>query len=97
MPTLPACSKLGHLDLNADGEGAAGGAEQQQAQQEERQRQHEERHAADGGDHDDDTDLAHRLTEIYDRMAEIGAASAESRASKILHGLGFTEAMLVRR
>ncbi len=34
-----------------------------------------------------------RLNEIYERMAQIGAASAESRASKILHGLGFTEAM----
>lgn len=45
---------------------------------------------------EDDGDLAHRLTEIYDRMAEINAASAESRASKILHGLGFTEAMQVR-
>lgn len=28
-------------------------------------------------------------------MAQIGADSAESRASKILHGLGFTEAMQV--
>ncbi|KAK2080085.1 hypothetical protein QBZ16_002481 [Prototheca wickerhamii] len=36
---------------------------------------------------------ADRLTAIYERMAEIGAASAEARASKILHGLGFTEAM----
>ncbi|KAK9820427.1 hypothetical protein WJX72_010224 [[Myrmecia] bisecta] len=34
-----------------------------------------------------------RLTEIYERMQEIGASSAEARASKILHGLGFTEAM----
>jgi len=44
---------------------------------------------------EDDGDLAHRLTQIYDRMAEINAASAESRASKILHGLGFTEVMQV--
>lgn len=44
---------------------------------------------------EDDADLAHRLTQIYDRMAEINAASAESRASKILHGLGFTEVMQV--
>lgn len=43
--------------------------------------------------HEDDEDLAGRLTEVYDRMAEIGGASAEARASKILHGLGFTEAM----
>ena len=40
--------------------------------------------------------MAARLTEIYERMAEIGAASAESRASKILHGLGFTQAMQKR-
>lgn len=33
--------------------------------------------------------------EIYDRMAQIGADSAESRASKILHGLGFTDVMQV--
>lgn len=46
--------------------------------------------------HEDDEDLAGRLTEVYDRMAEIGGASAEARASKILHGLGFTEAMQKR-
>ncbi|EIE25084.1 P-loop containing nucleoside triphosphate hydrolase protein [Coccomyxa subellipsoidea C-169] len=34
-----------------------------------------------------------RLAEIYERLAEMGADSAKSRASKILHGLGFTEAM----
>ncbi len=34
-----------------------------------------------------------RLNEVYERMGQIGAASAESRASKILHGLGFTDAM----
>ena len=85
---VPACRKLGHLDLNgADGNGdaeqrAAAHAEQQQAAA-----------AAAGGE--DDGDMAARLTEIYERMAEIGAASAESRASKILHGLGFTEAMQV--
>ncbi|KAG2501866.1 hypothetical protein HYH03_000364 [Edaphochlamys debaryana] len=41
-------------------------------------------------DHDHAQD---RLNEIYERMAQIGASSAESRASKILHGLGFTDAM----
>ena len=30
-------------------------------------------------------------------MQEIGSSSAEARASKILHGLGFTEAMQRRR
>lgn len=39
---------------------------------------------------------AGRLTEVYDRMAEMGASSAESRASKILHGLGFSESMQKR-
>jgi ATP-binding cassette subfamily F protein 1 len=38
-------------------------------------------------------DLAARLTEIYEKMAEIGGASAEARASKILHGLGFSKVM----
>ena len=42
---------------------------------------------------DEEEDLAQRLTEVYERMAEIGGASAEARASKILHGLGFTEPM----
>ena len=88
-PTCRAlCSKLGHLDLNADG-GAAGGGEQPAA--------NGGAQAAGAEGEEDDTDLAHRLTEIYDRMAEIGGASAESRASKILHGLGFTEAMQVGR
>ncbi|KAL6782065.1 hypothetical protein ACKKBF_B10535 [Auxenochlorella protothecoides x Auxenochlorella symbiontica] len=41
----------------------------------------------------EDGTAADRLNEIYERMAEIGAASAEARASKILHGLGFTEVM----
>lgn len=85
-PTATPCSKLGHLDLNADS-GAGGGAEQRAAAHAEGQ--------AEGQAEGDDVDLAHRLTEIYDRMAELGGASAESRASKILHGLGFTEAMQV--
>ncbi|GIL68036.1 hypothetical protein Vafri_21320 [Volvox africanus] len=46
-------------------------------------------------DFDHDT-AQERLNEVYERMAQIGAASAESRASKILHGLGFTEAMQKR-
>ncbi|KIY94299.1 hypothetical protein MNEG_13664 [Monoraphidium neglectum] len=41
-----------------------------------------------------DADAAsHRLNEVYEAMAERGAATAESRASKILHGLGFTPVM----
>ena len=45
---------------------------------------------------EDDEDLGQRLNEVYERMAEIGGASAEARASKILHGLGFTEEMQKR-
>jgi ATP-binding cassette subfamily F protein 1 len=44
----------------------------------------------------DEGDLAGRLTEIYEKMAEIGGASAEARASKILHGLGFSKDMQAR-
>eukprot|EP00775_Hariotina_reticulata_P013703 gene13703-13825_t len=49
--------------------------------------------------HEDEFDMdeaSHRLNEIYERMQEIGAATAESRASKILHGLGFTPSMQKR-
>ena len=82
----PASRKLGSLDLGADG--AAGGTEQQpQAPQQQQQRE--------GEAGEEDGELAARLTEVYERMAEIGGASAESRASKILHGLGFTEVMQV--
>jgi ATP-binding cassette subfamily F protein 1 len=41
-------------------------------------------------------DPAARLNEVYERMNELGASTAEARASKILHGLGFTEAMQKR-
>lgn len=37
--------------------------------------------------------MGDRLNAIYERIAEIGGASAEARASKILHGLGFTDIM----
>jgi ATP-binding cassette, subfamily F, member 1 len=37
-----------------------------------------------------------RLAEIYDRLEDKAAGSAEARASKILHGLGFTQAMQAR-
>mmetsp|Transcript_15569 Transcript_15569/g.39674 ORF Transcript_15569/g.39674 Transcript_15569/m.39674 type:complete len:705 (-) Transcript_15569:41-2155(-) len=44
-------------------------------------------------DTDEDAKIQSRLTEIYDRMSAIGASAAEARASKILHGLGFTKKM----
>ena len=37
-----------------------------------------------------------RLAEVYDRLEDKAAGSAEARASKILHGLGFTQAMQAR-
>ena len=37
-----------------------------------------------------------RLNEVYDRMGVISGSTAESRASKILHGLGFSEKMQKR-
>jgi ATPase subunit of ABC transporter with duplicated ATPase domains len=44
-------------------------------------------------DHDADQE---RLNEVYERMAQISGSTAEARASKILHGLGFTESMQKR-
>ena len=37
------------------------------------------------------------VMQVYERMQEINAASAEARASKILHGLGFTKVMQARQ
>ncbi len=37
-----------------------------------------------------------RLNEVYERMSVIAGSTAESRASKILHGLGFTDKMQKR-
>ncbi len=45
-------------------------------------------------DPDFDMDVSQaRLNEVYERMSQIAGATAESRASKILHGLGFTDVM----
>ncbi|GAB4823496.1 hypothetical protein N2152v2_010542 [Parachlorella kessleri] len=77
--------KLHGMDLNGDAPAAAA-AEPEDG----------EPASGEGHPKDDDEDLADRLTHIYDRMQEIGGASAEARASKILHGLGFTEAMQKR-
>lgn len=37
-----------------------------------------------------------RLGEVYDQLSQIGAAAAESKARRILFGLGFTEEMQIR-
>ena len=42
----------------------------------------------DGGENADET--LERLTQVYERLEELDAATAETRASKILSGLGFT-------
>lgn len=47
-------------------------------------------------DEEEEAAAADRLTTIYERMKEIGAESADARASKILAGLGFDTAMQVR-
>ena len=52
---------------------------------------------AKAGDGDDDADeVAARLGDVYQRLAEHGSGGAEARAAKILAGLGFSEAMQKR-
>lgn len=56
-----------------------------------------------GGDAADDDDSAGvaedeaKLSEIYGRLGQIGAASAEARAATILSGLGFSTEVQVRK
>merc|ERR1719506_3519274 len=40
---------------------------------------------------EDQAELMDRLTQVYERLDEMDAATAETRASKILTGLGFTK------
>jgi len=51
--------------------------------------------AAGGGDDEQLTpdEAADRLAEVYDKMAALDSSKADSRARKILHGLGFTPKM----
>ena len=50
--------------------------------------------ASTGRDDDDEADEAgEMLTQVYEKMQALGSDAAESRASKILAGLGFTVAM----
>jgi ATP-binding cassette subfamily F protein 2 len=44
-------------------------------------------------DEDEQTALSERLNGLYERLDELDAATAEVRASTILHGLGFTPKM----
>lgn len=54
-----------------------------------------ENHEQQGGEFDQEI-AQNRLNEVYDRMGQISASTANSRASKILHGLGFSPDMQKR-
>ena len=43
--------------------------------------------------HCDDLESQDRLNDIYERLDELGADKAATRAGRILHGLGFTAEM----
>ena len=45
---------------------------------------------------EDDEAAGHRLDQIYERLEELEADTAESRAAKILFGLGFSSEMMNR-
>ncbi|KAL1284261.1 ATP-binding cassette sub-family F member [Trichinella pseudospiralis] len=44
--------------------------------------------------HSDDVESHDKLMDIYDRLDDIAADTAEARAAEILHGLGFTPEMM---
>ncbi|KAI3878844.1 hypothetical protein MKX03_000654 [Papaver bracteatum] len=50
----------------------------------------------DNENNSEDDDAGEKLAELYERLQVIGADAAESQASKILAGLGFTTDMQVR-
>ena len=50
-------------------------------------------HAMAEADEDQQLEIQAQLERIYDRMDQLDAATAETRATSILHGLGFTVAM----
>lgn len=45
----------------------------------------------------DDDESQERLMDVYDRLDEMDAALAEKRAAEILHGLGFTKTMQMKK
>ncbi|KAL3619388.1 ABC transporter F member 4 [Castilleja foliolosa] len=47
-------------------------------------------------ENDDDDDVGEKLSELYEKLQLMGSDAAESQASKILAGLGFTKDMQVR-
>ena len=44
-------------------------------------------------DEDEQVEIQNQLEGVYSRLDELDAASAEARATTILHGLGFTKTM----
>ena len=42
-------------------------------------------------------ELTEEMSDVYERLEEMDAATAEARAATILHGLGFTKAMQAKR
>ncbi|XP_063717226.1 ATP-binding cassette sub-family F member 2-like [Symsagittifera roscoffensis] len=46
---------------------------------------------------DADATLVQRMNDIYERLEELDAASAETNAARILHGLGFNKAMMAKQ
>ena len=50
-------------------------------------------HAMADADEDQQLEIQAQLERIYDRLDQLDAATAETRATSILHGLGFTLAM----
>lgn len=38
-----------------------------------------------------------KLTDVFERLEELGADTAETRAAEILHGLGFTKSMMEKK
>lgn len=47
-------------------------------------------------DEDEQAEIQSSLEAIYDRLDQLDAATAEARATTILHGLGFTAAMMAQ-
>jgi len=47
--------------------------------------------------HVDDQEAVDKLMDVYERLEELGADTAETRAAAILHGLGFTKAMMQKQ
>ena len=49
------------------------------------------------GEAEDQDEVMDRLTQIYERLEQMDATTAEVRASRILHGLGFTTQTLQKK